>query len=616
MTMVMTCRLSVFLILVFGLMGLDVGASSSSTDILEDGSQLSTTQTWREKILEKQTDPAKGAGTTHVGNLTKLPLSTHIEIMEWVVGTRFDKGDFHLDDDALSLNSLLRTCRYFQAFARPILGSTHTIPDDLRSRLLTTIIVHQSGNYSVFIKYHSKDFWVLPPALLRHYVSTRHYNGALCTRIRAGLEYMQLSYATTIEAYDLRELTLTSTDSLLFPNSFYLDKKAITSLKFSVPHVEVASDLRSYPNLKTIEVFHYLDQPKNLRSLGDLRGLVHLETIQVTGDCLERLPPLKGNKSLQKIVAFQNRLTHVGDLNDLGALRDLNLAENHLETFPPIYGLTSLHTLDLSDNRLRSMPYLTTLKNLTELFLGRNQLTVFPDLTGLDHLYECACDFNPFVHIPAFPLLTNLWTLDLESTGLTNVPSLTQLINLEMLCLGNNALDSFPELEVLTKLTALSLQRNKLTQLQGLSNLTNLTFLDIARNHLTAMPDIRQATNLHSLDVSQNRLSRLLDFSNFKALSILEAFENDLMEFPTVQGCTMLHRLELHFNPLQGSFDMGHLTSLKYLSLDRRFIEGLEFLKNMRDTYLGTPVFWINEGGEEILLRDADGNPKLTWQWG
>ncbi len=98
---------------------------------------------------------------------------------------------------------------------------------------------------------------------------------------------------------------------------------------------------------------------------------------------------LMGEGQIRRLDASARALTQIDSVDSLGGLEDLNLSGNQIEDLAPLRGLKKLVVLDLSHNRITNLIPLRGLQKLQFLNLGHNQiksldpLLALPELTGL-----------------------------------------------------------------------------------------------------------------------------------------------------------------------------------------------------------------------------------------
>ncbi|XP_071323573.1 leucine-rich alpha-2-glycoprotein-like isoform X2 [Trachinotus anak] len=209
--------------------------------------------------------------------------------------------------------------------------------------------------------------------------------------------------------------------------------------------------LNATPLLQGLHLFsnHLQHLSSNL-----LRGVPHLNTLDLTGNKLSELPAdvfshapltslvlknnliekvdaewLLDNSSLTWLDLSENHLRKIPTalLQKLPHLENLDLSNNRLETISAnsLDPLTKLERLNLQDNKLDSLDasILQSTRNLTHLFLARNKLSKIPQnlFQELSQLKILGLDDNQLSHIPPGSL-DQLNSLDDEGLDLSANP--------------------------------------------------------------------------------------------------------------------------------------------------------------------------------------------------
>ncbi|XP_023270707.1 leucine-rich alpha-2-glycoprotein-like [Seriola lalandi dorsalis] len=185
-----------------------------------------------------------------------------------------------------------------------------------------------------------------------------------------------------------------------------------------------------------------------------LRGVQHLDTLDLTGNKLTELPADVFSHALLRSLVLKNNLIEKTDadwLLDNSSLTWLDLSGNHLRKFPTalLQKMPHLENLDLSNNRLETISanslqplaklerlnlqdnkldsldasMLQSTRNLTHLFLSRNKLSKIPQnlFQELSQVRILSLDDNQLSHIPPGSL-DQLSSLDEEGLDLSANP--------------------------------------------------------------------------------------------------------------------------------------------------------------------------------------------------
>jgi RAP1 GTPase activating protein 1 len=154
-----------------------------------------------------------------------------------------------------------------------------------------------------------------------------------------------------------------------------------------------------------------------LASIEPLDGLKKIRTLDLSGNCLRKMPALLCDLvTLSRLYLNFNQLSKIPKtIGKLTGLKEFAIAGNQLTTLPPTMGrLASLELLDIGYNNISDVSCLTECRRLAELFATSNPLN----------------DMAPILKFTA------LETLDLSCTAIASVPSgigsLTRLVDLDL----------------------------------------------------------------------------------------------------------------------------------------------------------------------------------------
>lgn len=134
----------------------------------------------------------------------------------------------------------------------------------------------------------------------------------------------------------------------------------------------------AFKNPKAVCYLELSNQNLATRS-GDLDKFTRLQTLDISGNTLTKLPPEIGSLyQLKMFSAYNNQLTELPkEIGNLKNLVNLSLYNNKLTKIPPEIGnLTELTMISLSDNQLTELPKeIAKLTNLKDLYLTNNKFS-------------------------------------------------------------------------------------------------------------------------------------------------------------------------------------------------------------------------------------------------
>jgi internalin A len=125
---------------------------------------------------------------------------------------------------------------------------------------------------------------------------------------------------------------------------------------------------------------------KGIKSLAGLEKCQSLALLDLEGNEVSDLAPIKGLPRLQSLTLAKNKIANLAPLSESKALQLLDLADNQVTDLAPIAGLTSMTTLYLSNNKIQNIEPLAGLTKLWSLDLANNQVTDIKPIAKLKNL--------------------------------------------------------------------------------------------------------------------------------------------------------------------------------------------------------------------------------------
>lgn len=194
---------------------------------------------------------------------------------------------------------------------------------------------------------------------------------------------------------------------------------------------------------------------RGIASLAGLESAVALEEIDISGNAITDISPLRDLPNLRILKASQNQITDLTAMGTLVTLTHLSLNSNGISSVSALSGLNQLLYLSLTNNQIADLSGLSTLTALRELRLGSNQIVNTDSLASLSNLQYLSLLRNEITDPSALGTLTGLKELDLSHNRIDTVFGLSDLseaTGLRMLWLQNNALTDIQPLAQLTQL--------------------------------------------------------------------------------------------------------------------------------------------------------------------
>ena len=103
------------------------------------------------------------------------------------------------------------------------------------------------------------------------------------------------------------------------------------------------------------------------RNMSPLVNLPNIETIDLCGNEISKIPSLKNAPKLKNLYVFDNDVSNVSVLQELTNLERLNLRNNNITDISPLAELTNLKWLDLTGNPIRDWTPLYELSKNTKI---------------------------------------------------------------------------------------------------------------------------------------------------------------------------------------------------------------------------------------------------------
>ncbi|RLN91615.1 hypothetical protein BBJ28_00010790 [Nothophytophthora sp. Chile5] len=378
-----------------------------------------------------------------------------------------------------------------------------------------------------------------------------------------------------------------------------------------------ASTALRFVNHCSSESFEAL--PQALDRLGDLE---QLQTLVVSGNELQELPPSFDLKALETVKLGMNALVALPpSFAQLASLTDLDVKFNRLRALPTALGdLKQLRVLDASANALEMLPRsFLELRRLVTLRLAGNAPLLSAGFSAdtlrsgdlkqvrwqLEHQLECekhggsrppepqsrlvglgAECWSTDLHIGrefarAVERARETQTLAMHWRGLEprELPStfFTTLAGLRELRLSGHRFDVLPDgFGVFTELRVLRLRQNEIRVI------VSEVFGALETSQDGGSPSLGAATKLEDLDLQHNRLEALPPtFANCSKLRVLSACNNALTTLPEpLDGlASCLTDLQLAHNRFTAApRALGVLRALERLDLSFNRLETLETL--------------------------------------
>lgn len=260
--------------------------------------------------------------------------------------------------------------------------------------------------------------------------------------------------------------------------------------------------------------------PEEAIELSDLRHLLYLESLTITGKSIEDLSFLSGMTRLRSLNLDGCAIT--GDmsiLSSLPALESLSMRGCSISSLAFLENAPALKKLDLGSNAIGTLSVLATIPTLQTLDLSDNAVADLSPLAGLTELSSLDLSGNVLTSMSPIGTCTKLTTLDLSDNKLTDISAVRSMTALTTFRAEKNQLTDCSALSVCTELRSLDISNNQITDITSLSTLVKMTEFDFSYNSATALPAWPTSSALVTINGAYNQLSSLEALDKLDALN-------------------------------------------------------------------------------------------------
>jgi Leucine-rich repeat (LRR) protein len=181
-------------------------------------------------------------------------------------------------------------------------------------------------------------------------------------------------------------------------------------------------------------------------------------------------------ENISTIVGKKKGITNLAGLEKCRSLALLDLAGNEIEDLTPIKDLKNIQSLDLSSNKIKDISALEGLTALQYVQLENNQVTDLAAVAKLENLRNLYLANNQVKDVTPLAGLTKMVSLYLDSNQVSDIKPLAALTTLERLDVRGNGISDISPLSGYTELTYLFLQDNQITDLGVLIEMAQKDF--------------------------------------------------------------------------------------------------------------------------------------------
>jgi Leucine-rich repeat (LRR) protein len=228
-------------------------------------------------------------------------------------------------------------------------------------------------------------------------------------------------------------------------------------------------------------VFATLSLPdKSIDSIEELADYVHVQDLDISGNCITDLKPLASLPHLLNLNASKNSLSDVLDFKTPHCTAEDAWCEGDGKLG------STLQTADLSSNCIVQIRDLSWHRFLRHLVLDHNEIERITGLESLQYLQVLSLQHNKLTQISGLRDLS-IHTLHLDNNQITVIEELDRLPRLKTLSLANNLITRLDGLQHCTDMESCNLRANQvesIRQVEFLRDLTLCTCLEMTDNPL------------------------------------------------------------------------------------------------------------------------------------
>ncbi len=310
-----------------------------------------------------------------------------------------------------------------------------------------------------------------------------------------------------------------------------------------------------------------------------IQNLLDVEVLDLSDYGIIRLDGLDEARNLTELNLSGNNIEILTPLRELSVLRILDLRDNQITGISDLAVLSLLEELDLYGNPVETLDGLSSLENLKRLWLPVGSLAdmrhdVTENLNAMSHLTTLSMSGfpsnipnpeggKPLNYHPG-DLTEDLALADLEEFGIINstvynlrklVDFLKDLGSLKALNLSNDPLEDITPISDLAGLRQLYLFNTNISSIAPLSGLTGLLALSLDYNAVRNVDPLSGMTGLSSLTLSNNVVRDIEALGGMRKLFFLDLSANNIRDISPLTALSKTGFVHLDGNCLDVSKD-------------------------------------------------------------
>ncbi len=340
------------------------------------------------------------------------------------------------------------------------------------------------------------------------------------------------------------------------------------------------SPLRGLLNLQSLNVSR-----TQVSDLSPLQDLLNLKQLSVSSTQVSDLSPLQGLLNLQSLRLPYTQTTDLIPLQELENLQSLEISHTEVSDLSPLRSLLNLQSLGVACTQVSDLSPLQGLVNLQELYVYDTYVSDLSPLQDLLNLQTLQVHELEVTNLSPLQGLVNLKELYVSVTGLNDLSPLQGLLNLQELFVSGAQVSDLSPLKGMVNLHMLHTYCELVSDLSPLKDMMDLKFLDVSETQINDLSPLQGFVNLQKLNISSTQVSDLSPLQDLVSLQELNVSKTQINDLNPLQGLVNLQELAVSetevndLSPLQGLVNLINFfandTSISDLST-------LEYLKNFK----------------------------------
>lgn len=211
-------------------------------------------------------------------------------------------------------------------------------------------------------------------------------------------------------------------------------------------------------NLEAVVRKNVFEKRNNKEPLTE-KDVENISTITGKAKGIKDLTGLEKCYSLAALDLEGNEITDLSPLKELDNIQTINLSKNKISDIAPLEKLVRLQYLELSDNQITNVEPLAKMENMRSLYLSGNQIKKIDSIGNLTKIWSLYLDKNKVENLSPVSKLKWLSNFGLRDCGVSDLTFLQGLTELKLLMLDKNKIEDLSAIVAMAKQDASGAQR-------------------------------------------------------------------------------------------------------------------------------------------------------------